>query len=216
MRVAKMGMNGEHALLGAACKKFKVSVLAYPLSVASTKRDLDVYFTLIMSGNPTAKGEFFKHIKKQERIGGLERKGDFILGQIKEKKTTQPLYRHNLLHIEPIQIDEKGHETWTVGSFNDKAIEDFVKQMETYFNSKLLKLNSQKEPNVSILTVYPKLTSLQKQALQSAIQMGYYEYPRKSELKEIAETMRLSYSTYHAHLRKAEKKIIPFLFDKNK
>ena len=55
----------------------------------------------------------------------------------------------------------------------------------------------------------PNLTQLQKQAIELAIQQGYYRTPRKIDLRKLARIMNLSLSTYQQHLRAAEEKLIP-------
>jgi len=57
----------------------------------------------------------------------------------------------------------------------------------------------------------PSLTKGQKRALEIATQNGYYDFPRKSELKNLAAEAGISLSTFREHLRKAEKKIMPDL-----
>jgi hypothetical protein len=49
----------------------------------------------------------------------------------------------------------------------------------------------------------------QREAVELAIQHGYYDYPRKVEVQELAKMAKLAFSTYQAHLRKAERKLIP-------
>jgi predicted DNA binding protein len=64
---------------------------------------------------------------------------------------------------------------------------------------------------MGVLAVLPKLTNKQKQALDLAMKYDYYEYPRKIKLEKLAKFMKISLSTYQAHLRKAERKILPFV-----
>ena len=45
--------------------------------------------------------------------------------------------------------------------------------------------------------------------MQIAINSGYYDYPKKITLPELAEKMQISYSTFQAHLKKAEGRIFP-------
>jgi len=59
--------------------------------------------------------------------------------------------------------------------------------------------------------VMPFLTKGQKRALDLATQRGYYDFPRKIELKDLAKEAGISLSTFREHLRKAEKKIMPDL-----
>jgi len=62
-----------------------------------------------------------------------------------------------------------------------------------------------------MVNVMPKITEKQRRAIDLAIKKGYYEYPRKTTLKSLAKTMNISYSTFQAHLRKAEQKLLPGL-----
>ena len=58
----------------------------------------------------------------------------------------------------------------------------------------------------------PKLTALQKMALELAINEGYYEAPKKTNLRELARLSKVSLATYQKHLQKAEAKVIPDVF----
>ena len=57
----------------------------------------------------------------------------------------------------------------------------------------------------------PFLTKGQKRAIELATQRGYYNFPRKTELKHLAKEAGISLSTFREHLRKAEKKVMPDL-----
>ena len=213
MWIAKVKMDGEKALIGGACKKYSVSACAYPVSICSKNKMLNVYFTLVAFGDENAKKKFFDCLKKSKRIINFEKNSDFVIGQIREKNNVGPMYKYNIVHVEPIKFDIDGGETWTVASSNKKDIIGFTERMERLFEAEILKITQNKITNISIMTFHPDLTILQKRAVQLAIEKEYYEHPRKIELKELAKLMNLSYSTYHAHLRKAERKLIPFLFE---
>ena len=62
------------------------------------------------------------------------------------------------------------------------------------------------------MSVNPHLTVKQKKAFELAVNNGYYEYPRKITLSQLASILGISFSTYQKHLRKAEQKILPFFF----
>jgi len=57
------------------------------------------------------------------------------------------------------------------------------------------------------------LTAKQEQALKLAIQRGYYEWPKKVTLEELAGMSGITRVTFQNHLRKAEEKAIPRLED---
>ena len=57
----------------------------------------------------------------------------------------------------------------------------------------------------------PKLSDKQKEVIQLAVKRGYYEFPRKVNLNDLAKELKLSKPTLQQHLRTAEKKVVPFL-----
>ena len=60
--------------------------------------------------------------------------------------------------------------------------------------------------------ILPKLSKKQKDALSVAVKEGYYGFPRKKELNDLAKLSKVSFSTFREHLRKAENKIIPLMY----
>lgn len=51
----------------------------------------------------------------------------------------------------------------------------------------------------------------QREVLNTAIEMGYYEMPRATTLEELAERVGVAKTTVSQHLRKAERKVIEFV-----
>jgi len=96
-----------------------------------------------------------------------------------------------------------------------KDIEKLVKIGETKYKLKLLEFKQNKIKNLGYLTILPELTDKQKKAIELAIRSGYYEYPRKIHLEKLAKLSNLALSTYQAHLRKAERKLLPYIVSKS-
>jgi len=61
-----------------------------------------------------------------------------------------------------------------------------------------------------------ELTEKQRSALESAYASGYYNWPRERTAKELAESMDVTSSTLHEHLRKAESKLVTAFFEQSK
>lgn len=57
-------------------------------------------------------------------------------------------------------------------------------------------------------TVVSHLSARQKETLEIAFERGYYEYPRQTTHKEIADVMGCAANTVSVHLQKAEAKVI--------
>src|SRR5262249_2591879 len=79
------------------------------------------------------------------------------------------------------------------------------------YNLELVRLCRARVTSVHIVAAAPLLPPGQWNALQLAIRSGYYSYPRKTALAALARRSQLAPSTFHAHLRKAENKLMPHL-----
>lgn len=124
------------------------------------------------------------------------------------------MYSHKLINLKPIIIDEHGFNYWTLGSWDRKELMKFVRVVEREYKGELMSINQEKVEDFSIIHMQPKLTNKQKQAMNLAIKYGYYNYPRKIDVQKLAKLSKLSFSTFHAHLRKAEQKLLPYFFDR--
>jgi len=58
-----------------------------------------------------------------------------------------------------------------------------------------------------------RLTERQRTALQKAYVSGFFEWPRRCDGDELAESMDIVPSTFHQHLRAAERKLTAAFFD---
>ena len=61
--------------------------------------------------------------------------------------------------------------------------------------------------------LHPKLSPKQKEAVELAVKEGYYNYPRKIDLEGLAKLSKVKRQTYQENLRRAEKKLVPFLIE---
>jgi len=212
MWVAEVKIDGSYSLLGTRTKKYKVSLSGYPFSFYETNKGVDIFFAGFLFGKENNIKNFFKDLKKDKRILNLELDKNLLIGKLREPSKYRPIHDPNLIRVKPIIIKEDGTEIWTIGSLKKKSILDFVNLYEKTHQGKLIRITNENVSDFSIIGFYPKITEKQKEAVEKALQHGYYEYPRKTDLLELAKVSGIAYSTYQAHLRKAEKSIIPFFF----
>jgi len=212
MWVAKVKLLGEKGRIGSRTKKFKISVSGYPVSFYTKKDGIYIYVVGFIFGEEENKEKFIKDIKKDKGVLHFEKKDNFLIAQIVEPLRLKPMYDHGILNLEPIIIDEEGYNYWTIGSWNKKELINFIRIVKKEYGGELININQKKITNFSILSLQPGLTKKQKKAMELAIKENYYSCPRKIELKELAKIMKISYSTFQVHLRKAEQKFIPFFF----
>jgi len=204
--------DGSKALIGSRTLKHKVNIFAFPLSYTYKKNWIIVNITGILLGKEKNKKAFISDLRKAGRLINLEFNKDFFIGTIREPIYSKTLYNKDIIHLAPALIDENGKETVNAGSFNKKQLSEAIETLEKSFEAKIHYIQEKKIKNISIMQENPDLTDKQKQAMNLAIKHGYYNYPRKTDVKKLAKLSGLSFSTFHAHLRKAEQKLLPFFF----
>ena len=214
MWVAKFKIDGSKGLIGSRTKKYNISLSGYPVSTYIKNNWVYVNIAGLIFGEEKNKKAFLEDFKKSKRVLKIEQKGDFLIGKIKEPGWAKQVYHSSFIHLEPILIKPDGFELFTIGSWERKELTKLVKIMKKTHNAKLLKIYEENITNISIMSIQPKLTDKQKKAIDLAIKNGYYECPRNIELEKLAKLMKISYSTYQVHLRKAEKKLLPFFSSK--
>lgn len=120
---------------------------------------------------------------------------------------------HNCLYQSPT-IYRQGWEHYTAVAFDDDDIRALLSDLRSDRDIELLSKTSIAEKQIphSMLApanqLFENLTDRQLAALQLALERGYYEQPRKTSLRELAEQTSVARSTYEEHLRKAENKLL--------
>jgi len=87
-----------------------------------------------------------------------------------------------------------------------------------YPSTDLLSVRERDEPPLSrqafLGELGDRLTNRQLTALRKGYLGGFFDWPRDVSGEELAESMDISPSTYHQHLRTAERKVLAALFEK--
>lgn len=88
---------------------------------------------------------------------------------------------------------------------------------ELYPSTELVARRDHERPNQTkqalLTSIEDKLTDRQRLALRKAYLGGFFDWPRNVSGEELAASMGISPSTYHQHLRSAERKVIESLFE---
>ncbi|SEH18002.1 PAS domain S-box-containing protein [Natronorubrum sediminis] len=61
--------------------------------------------------------------------------------------------------------------------------------------------------------LHDRLTERQEEVLETAYYAGYFEWPRETDSKELAETLGIAQPTMSRHLRSSEQKFLSMLYD---
>ncbi|MDD5191596.1 MAG: helix-turn-helix domain-containing protein [Candidatus Nanoarchaeia archaeon] len=214
MWAAKITFDGSNALIGSRTLKHKVNLFAFPLSYFYERNHIVVNITGNLLGKEKNKRDFVRDFKKADRLVNLEFNEDFFIGTIKEPTFAKTLYNKDIIHLSPALIDENGQEILNIACFKKEKLAKAINTLEKTYEAKINYIEERKIKNISIIKQNPELTNKQKQAMSLAIKNGYYNYPRKIDIQQLAKLSKLSFSTFHAHLRKAEQKLLPFYFKK--
>ncbi|MDP1694556.1 MAG: helix-turn-helix domain-containing protein [Candidatus Woesearchaeota archaeon] len=204
----------EKMLIGSRTKKYNIDVMGFPLSSFSKNEKFYTTVSVYLVGEDSAKKAFLQDLKKDKRSIKIEMMNDnFGLWLTEQYPENKIFYDPLLIYIKPIIISKNGEYIFEIASWDREHLSKIAKAIKKEgYEGKLISIKQQKINELMITSVAPKLTVKQKRALELAIENGYYDYPRGIDVIQLAKRMGLAYSTYQFHLRKAEKKIIPFVY----
>lgn len=120
---------------------------------------------------------------------------------------------HNCLY-QPPTIHRQGWEHYSVIAFDESDIRTLLHELEADRDIELLSktaITEQRIPHSMLAPVdqlFEDVTERQMAALRLALESGYYEQPRKTSLRDLADQTAVARSTYEEHLRKAENKLL--------
>ncbi|MFW5939465.1 MAG: helix-turn-helix domain-containing protein [Halolamina sp.] len=130
-----------------------------------------------------------------------------------EESIVERFETHNCLYQSPT-IYRQGWEHYTVVAFDADDVRDLLADLRADREIELLSKTSISATQIPHTMLAPAgdlfddLTDRQLAALQLALEHGYYEQPRKTSLRELAERTTVARSTFEEHLRKAENKLL--------
>ena len=215
MWVAKLRIRHEDCVIGRRCKRFNVISIGIPFnSYKEGDKEYFSHFETIV-GDEEKITRFIEDLKDDPAIYDLEVQGNsiFFVNEVPlQQKIPTTHYNPKIFFIKPVVVDTKGYESWEIGSWNEQILRDFIVNLQKeHFEVKVLKIENAKLNTIYFPQIMPFLTKGQKRALEIATQRGYYDFPRKVELKDLAKEAGISLSTFREHLRRAEKRLMPDL-----
>ncbi len=208
MWTAKAQIKGEGYLAKLAVKH-NISLSGYPVSAYPAGKVLHAVIAGIIIGDEKNKKAFLKDLRKERSVLFQEENKGFITLVLEESLGASVLYNPYIIFTKPILLSSEGNYTTEFASWKQNKIKKLLESIQSQQGSKILKFRKQKISNISIISVLPELTEKQKRVFDSAVKNGYYDFPRKTDLRKLAKQENLSLSTVREHLRLAEKKIIP-------
>jgi predicted DNA binding protein len=120
---------------------------------------------------------------------------------------------HNCLY-QPPTVHRQGWEHYTAVAFDEGDVRALLRDLEGDRDVEVLSktaIADKRIPHSMLAPVdqlFADVTERQLAALRLALERGYYEQPRKTSLRALADETTVAHSTYEEHLRKAENKLL--------
>jgi len=222
MWTLKFRAKEEWNLYNSRTVKFNIKLQFYSRNYYIKGKKIYFINSGIVFGEEKDKEKFFLDLKKDKKIKELETNKDFFISVYSETATSErvealkAVYNKKLTFLKPVVFDSEGWEWWEVSSFDRTDLEKIIKEAEKMgsVNFELLFLKEQKIKDLMIYSAMPNLTDKQKKVFDLAVSSGYYGYPKKVKLVDLAKKVGISLSTFQFHLAKAEGKLMPFFSKK--
>ena len=208
--------EGKHetCIIAPLCKKHNVTDFVYLVNAWEEKDSFFYSEAHILQGTEEEKKKFITYLKKQKSVLKFEQKGNIILTLEKKAKwmaAYMPLWDKRIIQIKPVVQQTDGTEHWEMACWDKEPLMQILERLPKEFEIKLKSITQEKISDIFLPHVMPKLSDKQKEVIQLAVKRGYYEFPRKVNLDDLAKELKLTKPTIQQHLRIAEKKVVPFL-----
>jgi predicted DNA binding protein len=214
MWVAKFEVLHKGCLVAPKCKKHNINLYSYFLK--SWRDNNKFYYSelYLLKGDKRNKNKFINDLKKESQIKKIIRDKDLLFVLTEEKYNNQekiPLFEPSLLQSKPIFINTLGFEEWEFAHWNRKLLMNILNLPKNILNIKLKSIKKLELEEIFISKTFPRLPKKQKQAIELAIEGGYYDFPKKIHLESLAKKVKVSSQTYRENLRRSEKKLLSFM-----
>ncbi len=212
MWIARFKIWHKNCLLRPRCVKYRITDLVYLINSWKDKKKFYYTELHILQGTEENKKKFIWDLKKEKSIKKLEKKGNYIFTlneEPLEKQYYTPVFDPKIIQVRPVVQRSDGYEDWEIASWDREAL---MKITEVpIFNVEIKSIKETKLSDIFFPHIFPKISTKQKEAIELAIKNGYYEYPKKINLDGLAKIAKVKRQTFQENLRKAERKLIPFL-----
>ena len=212
----KAVFEGTHAscILAPLCKRYQVTDFVYLLNAWEEKDAFCYSEAHIVQGEEANVKKFIVAFKKEKSIAKFEQKGNFIITMEKKSRwmsAYQPLWDKRIIQTKPVIQKTDGTELWEMAAWDKAPLMEILQRLPKEFKIKLKSIQQTKLDEIFLPHIMPKLSDKQKQVMQLAVSRGYFDFPRRIHLEDLAKEMKISKQTLQQHLRYAEKKLVPFL-----
>jgi len=216
MWIAKFKLMDDKDIYSPLCKKYKIDFFAVPYTQFTKDKKINLLVGGVISGSEENKKQFVVGLKNDPRVKSVERYHDFILVHAQHQLSRETeaeikiFYNPQYIRTKPIHVAIDGWEYWEVASLNREELNKLIHVAIKYYGGELFSIKKEILKSVTSLETTPHLTAKQLEAIKLAYKEGYYNYPRRLTIPQLAKSVKRSYSTFQENLRKAENKLIDY------
>lgn len=215
MWIARFKLSHKGDIFTTKTRKHRVEFFASPLARYAKGNGTLFVVAGFITGESKGVERFIAALRADRRVRSLDRRQNFITLLIHYSpaqiaRADMDIYYDpaNIL-LEPVHNASDGWEYWMVGSFEKPALTRLVSSAQKLHGGKLLSMTRRKIGQISLRTVAPKISRMQRKTVMTAFEEGYYAYPRRISIEDLAVLLGISYATCQEHLRKAEIALLP-------
>lgn len=213
MWVARFKVWHKSCQIRPLCKKHDVTDFVYVLKNWKLRGRFYYVQYHILQGKEIDLKKFVYDFRKIHGVLKLEYRANCMLTLREEsiRKSFDPIFNPHIIQVKPVVQRTDGFEDWELASWNKKELMHILKV--PIYSVKLTFIERRKMTDIILPHLSPELTSKQRAAIHLAVRHGYYNFPRKIDLVHLSRIAGVSRPAFQERLRKAEKKIIPFITD---
>ena len=203
-------------------KKFGITDFTYPMGHVLKGDEVHLSAIHVLQGPPAGVRKYITYLKKHPDILRIEGAGNVFFTLATEKvypEEYQAVYNPELIFVAPIINGKDGCEIWQLASWNREPLQELIalsKRSSIVIEFRLLEFRRKVIHDVYVASLVPKLSPQQFEALRIAYEEGFYQFPKKTDLNQLARMMKKSKATVQEHLKKAEAKMMPFLLQRHR
>ncbi len=147
-----------------------------------------------VKASPQVKEAYVVQTKRGRMLGSLLTESAFCSTIMRTEAFCRSCFFHS-------RANPDGTVEWTLAFNKREALTELLDRMKKeQVEVKILKLSS--------VADVEKLTSHQRSLVETALEEGFFDYPRRITLRELSKKMGISASTASEVLRRAERKIL--------
>jgi predicted DNA binding protein len=140
-------------------------------------------------------------LRESDAVKTVEYVGDSQLLVTKRSSGALPIIRENHGMLHNMSQFDGTHRVFDVIIFGREDLKAIIDGLRALGTARLERLESFTSPSSS-------LSSRQIEVIEQAYEVGYFDWPRRTDAKTLAAQLDISHSTLLEHIRKAEKKLI--------